>query len=102
MKLGWISPDGDFIECHSYDHIATATELCKKFGYKADILERVPDDTLLMRHGWAYVGISELDHNYRVGWSKFLTEPQKNVLKEYLESDRLDKYCRERLLMEYD
>lgn len=102
MRLGWLSPDGDFIECGSYNHVSTARDLCARLGYHPENFERTADDTLLLNHGWAYIGKSELDYCYRIYWNRFLTEQQKAVLKEYLECDSLDKYCKERLLAEYD
>ena len=33
LKLGWLSPDGELVECNSFDHISSASEICDKLGY---------------------------------------------------------------------
>ena len=33
FKLGWLSPDGELVECNSFDHISSASEICDKLGY---------------------------------------------------------------------
>lgn len=98
MKTGWLSPDGDMISCGSYDHIKTAHDLVQQCRYKTFFNDKNhPDDDTLMHYGWAYIGKSELDSNYRIGWSGYLTDAQKNVLRPYFEDGTaIDIWCRKR------
>ena len=83
LKTGWLSPIGDLFECDTYTHCRTAREIVYKFGYAWG--EYKSADNCLMAKGWAYIGISEFDYEWRIGWGKFLTEYQKNFLKSYFE-----------------
>ena len=83
LKFGWLSPAGELWECCSYDHCSTARKIVDKYGY-ATIQHRCADDCL-MANGWAYIGTSEFDYEYRIGWKNFLTDYQKNFLRPYFE-----------------
>lgn len=88
LKTGWLSPGGDFFPCYSYDHEEEARKIVDKFGYPE--IENSHADDNLMSHGWAYVGISDfMCHEWRIGWEKFLTEPQKQFLRPYFEESNL-------------
>ena len=88
-KLGWLSPLGEFISCGAYEHISVAEGVCNRLNFSPmdDNFSIKASDDILMNHGWAYIGISELDHDYRIGGNKHLTDYQKNFLKKYFESD---------------
>lgn len=84
LKIGWLSPSGELVECCSYDHIAAAKEIADTRGMAA---AWHPDDAL-MGAGWAYIGLSSFGtRELRIGWGKFLTDYQKNFLKPYFENE---------------
>jgi len=91
LKTGWLSPDGELYECSSYDHVSTAHEIIDRFNIACgldDKLRTIPDDDILLQHGWVYIGIScFLCHEWRIGWTKFLTEYQKEFLRPYFEDE---------------
>ena len=78
FKLGWLSPDGELVECNSFDHISSACEICGN----------APDDVLLA-HGWLHLTYSMLDHEYRIYYAYFnhvrLTEAQKAYIRPFKE-----------------
>lgn len=84
MELGWLSPSGDFFPCEMYDHIHVADKIVRQYGYQA--LTSSNDD-ILMKNGWVHITRSMFDHELRIYWDKYLTEYQKNFLKEYFEQD---------------
>lgn len=88
LNTGWLAPDGSFSPCSSYDHCEEAMRLVGRLGYPT--IEHPHADDNLMAHGWVYTGIScFLCHEWRIGWNKFLTEPQKQFLKPYFEESDL-------------
>lgn len=90
LKTGWLAPDGSFFECNSYDHNDEAKHIIKKIGYECPNNHY---DDFLMEKGWVYIGISVfLNREWRVGWNKFLTYPQKQFLKPYFE-DNIPMVC---------
>lgn len=87
LSTGWLSPDGSFFKCNTYDHVCSAISLVDKFGYSIDLSHA---DDILLNHGWVYVGISSFFcHEWRVEWEKFLTVSQKQFLKPYFEGSDL-------------
>lgn len=87
FKLGWLSPDGELVECNSFDHIYSASEICDKLGYSyTNARGNVPDDVLLA-HGWLHLTYSLLDHEYRIYYAYFnhvrLTEAQKSLYSSF-------------------
>lgn len=93
FNIGWLSPDGSFFKCSSYDHTDTAEELVGKLNYPKVSMENryIHADDNLMSHGWCYVGVSDFQHNeWRISWNKFLTEYQKQFLKSYFENEDIN------------
>lgn len=87
MKLGWLSPQGDFYECHSYDHVAAAEEIISKVGIVVLDKLRQPDD-ILLDVGYAKLGISSLgEKRYYVIWNRRLTPYQRYFLKDIIENE---------------
>lgn len=89
FKLGWLSPDGELVECNSFDHIAAASEICDKLSYSyTNARGNAPDDVLLA-HGWLHLTYSLLDHEYRIYYAYFnhvrLTEAQKAYIRPFKE-----------------
>ena len=89
FKLGWLSPDGELVECNSFDHISSASEICDKIGYSyTNARGNAPDDVLLA-HGWLHLTFSLLDHEYRIYYAYFnhvrLTEAQKAYIPPFKE-----------------
>lgn len=83
-RTGWLSPDGIFYLCQSYEHHTMAALICdllyEHFGV-------TPDDYLLQR-GWCRITLSVLrNKEWSIYWERFLTDVQKNFLKKYLEDD---------------
>ena len=83
-KLGWLAPDGSFLECGCFEHVSVAKELVEKF-YPNEPSSHYDD--VLLDKGWVHIGISAIDHDYYFWWNKFLTEPQKQFMKPYFETD---------------
>lgn len=104
MKTGWLSPCGDFTECGCYEHLKAADKIVELFGYATFFNDRINDsDDTLMYYGWAYIGKSSIDHTYRVGWERFLTEQQKAFLAPYFEEAvPMDEFSRYRYESETD
>ena len=89
FKLGWLSPDGELVECNSFDHISSASEICDKLGYSyTNARGNTPDDVLLA-HGWLHLTYSMLDHEYRIYYAYFnhvrLTEAQRAYIRPFKE-----------------
>lgn len=98
MEIGWLAPDGTMIECALMDHVATATELAEKMGWKeydADF-HRTPPDDFLMEHGFVHITRGMFfDRNYHIMHKKHYTQPQKDWLKPRVEDnwDNLNSFC---------
>jgi hypothetical protein len=104
--LGWLSPEGKMYECEYLDHIATAEELCSKYGYTD---EDVHCDDILMKHGWVHLSMTTFfSHSWIIMWNEpwkqHLTIPQKHFLKPYIEKwkDWLDPSSITDLKYEFD
>ena len=96
MKTGWLSPEGDFIFCNTYEHIVTAREILQNPYVKNP-------DGILEDAGWAQITISQLGlKEQRVYWKHFLTEEQKNFLKPYFEDNDLSVDCMTRMRWEME
>ena len=85
-KLGWLAPDGSFLECGCFEHVSVAKELVEKF-YPNEPSNHYDD--VLLDKGWVHIGISAIDHDYYFWWNNFLTEPQKQFMKPYFETDEI-------------
>jgi len=96
LKLGWLSPDGKLVECGSYEHMSVARDLVDKHKYVRPLLERKPDDDILIDNGWAHIGISALEHRYVIWWNqrRILSNEQKNFLFPYFaDKDLVTSSC---------
>lgn len=97
IKLGWLSPTGEMIECNAYEHISTAYDILEK-NYDMGSVFNNPDDKLV-NLGWVHICRGAiLDHNYHFFWNmnRFLTPEQIQYLKPYFEDesvpiDRLER-----------
>lgn len=49
-KIGWLDPSGTMIECGHSDHIATARTLVNLYHYQNP--DHLPEDDVLLKHGW--------------------------------------------------
>jgi hypothetical protein len=79
LKTGWLSPNGDFYPCKTYEHIATAMKILN------DETANRADETLY-NCGYVSITISQLGtKNWRIHWEKFLTEQQIAFLRPYFE-----------------
>lgn len=89
FKLGWLSPTGEFHECHSYDHIDVARELADAlrlhcYDFKTE--RRISEDEALLKAGWAYIGVSLLGiKEYNIYWERHLTSEQRQFLQPYFD-----------------
>lgn len=89
MKIGWLSPWGDFYECHSYDHFATAEDIVSKYAFTFNDYKQ-PDD-ILLEIGYAKLGINSLgEKRYCVIWNKRLTQSQRYFLKDIIENENTE------------
>ena len=79
LKTGWLSPNGDFYPCRTYEHIGTAQKILK------DDNANLADEKLYSL-GFVSITISQLIRKeWHIYWKNFLTEQQKNFLKPYFE-----------------
>lgn len=87
LKLGWLSPTGEFTECNSYDHISVAREIAVRLNLpECDFRP----DSALMRAGWVYIGISTfMCHEWRIAWERHLTPEQTCFLRPYFEDSTI-------------
>lgn len=86
MQTGWLSPNGEFYPCATFDHIEVAEDIISKVGIQANGVYH-PDD-VLMSAGWVHITRSSLGmKEQNVFWDKFLTEHQKRFLKPYFEEN---------------
>ena len=89
IKLGWLSPTAELVECREYEHIYVAASILDKsynMGYVSN-----PDNALIYM-GWVHITRGQmLDHDYHFYWNinTFLTLEQIQYLKPYFE----DKNC---------
>lgn len=84
LKLGWLSPSGDFYECEEYDHIWKAKQLIKTYGYNYNEKSEWADD-VIMSHGWVHITMSMLTGELMIFWDKGLTSNQRDFLRPYFE-----------------
>lgn len=66
-KIGWLDPTGTMIECGHSDHIATARTLVDLYHYQNP--DHLPEDDVLLKHGWVHVTMSLLGNRE---WRHFL------------------------------
>lgn len=87
MNTGWLSPDGEFIECGPRDHVNEADEIAEKLGIFD--LTRSSDDVLL-DNGWIRISfLTFFEHGYVFSFMKeSATEYQKTFLEKYLNENR--------------
>lgn len=87
IKLGWLSPTAELVECREYEHIYIAASILDKsynMGYVSN-----PDNALIYM-GWVHITRGQvLDHDYHFYWNmnKFLTPEQIQYLKPYFEDE---------------
>lgn len=87
LNTGWLSPTGDLIKCEYFDHMAVAQKLVEDLGY-AGLVNRADD--ILLSHGWVRISMSLLHkREWSIHWEKFLSEPQKAVLRPYYEESEI-------------
>lgn len=82
MRLGWLSPRGDFIRCEKYEHYDIAQDLCKRRG--ADLSREEADEKLLSA-GWVRITLSSLPPIQYFICYRRLSEEQKNWLKNEID-----------------
>lgn len=85
--IGFLSPQGEYIKCSTYEHISVARDICKANGWES----YHSCDDILLQHGYAHMTLSLLGKKeYCVYWERFLTEEQKNWFKPIFEADETD------------
>ena len=101
LRQGWLSPTGEFFECHSYDHYETAKELADNLNLLSiDIKTNrtFSEDDQLLNAGWVYIGISSfMCHEWRIGWNIKLTPEQISFLHPYFEDENelpVNEFCK--------
>ena len=100
-RTGWLSPDGKFYPCLSYDHGEEAVDLVKKYGYPGiDENERVDD--ILISNGWVRISIaSYMEHNFVINILRPYSQDQLIFLKPYAYGEYglpLRESCRQEIL----
>ena len=90
FKIGWLSPTGEFTECNSFDHVEVARDIAEKLNlqtFDANMCIYLPYDEVLMRAGWAHIGVSMLMRKeWFVFWERHLTPEQISFLEPYFAS----------------
>lgn len=84
---GWLSPSGEFIQCHTYDHIDTAEEITEHLKNRRNGIEA---EDVLYAAGWISITIAQIiEHGFRFcgGGRVKPTEIQKSMLKQFIERD---------------
>lgn len=93
LAYGWLSPDGEFVQCDFYDHLDKAREIYaqilginkKDLSYKAYC--RADDNLIQM--GWTKISRSEFTREWYIICIKF-TKEQYDILKPLIENERID------------
>ena len=83
--IGWLSPQGELIKCNEHGHLDTAAHLAKRLGINSSQMNA---DEALRNCGW--VRISKMiygDCGISFFHPRFLTEPQKDFLRDIYFSD---------------
>ena len=87
MPTGWLSPNGELYKCGTYEHNATADEICVNMNIEYEKTWRGRDEALYAL-GWCKLAISSLgDKEYWVHWERPLTAYQRYFLKDYFENE---------------
>ena len=105
LKLGWLAPEGTLVVTERYGHIDGARKLVDALNYSNlnDALNVIPDDDVLLDHGWCMITKGEFDYKFRFGWKNFLTGPQKSYLRKYLtQNDWVDPFVLYRIKQELE
>lgn len=90
-KIGWLDPTGTMIECGHSDHIATARTLVDLYHYQNP--DHLPEDDVLLKHGWVHVTMSLLgNREWCIWWENRLTDYQKNYLRPYFEESEIQPF----------
>ena len=93
LKLGWLSPTGEFTECSNYEHANMALAIAASLGLRSYDFrnERVIHaDEALINAGYVLVGRSTIFfHGWRICWSLYhtLTPEQRQFLEPYFEDE---------------
>ena len=87
IKLGWLSPTAELVECNTYDHLYVAGNILDRYYDMGYVMN--PDSALIYM-GWVHITRGQIfDHDYHFYWSinKFLTPEQIQYLKPYFEDE---------------
>jgi hypothetical protein len=90
LHTGWLSPTGELIQCGSFEHLAYARKIAKRFGYD----ENRPDgprhlDDVLLFAGWMKISISNLIQTaWAINWNRILTPEQIRFIRPYFEDNK--------------
>ena len=93
LKLGWLSPTGEFTECGGYEHYSAArsiAESLKLHTFDSDSYRRVDEEDAVINAGYVLIGRSELFfHGWRILWSIYhtLTPEQRRFLSPYFDDE---------------
>lgn len=93
LTYGWLSPDGEFIECNFYDHLDKAREIyptvIKALGKTASTKDLYAADDGLLNLGWTKITRSEFTREWYIICYKF-TKAQYDILKPLIENERIE------------
>lgn len=88
MRLGWLSPEGDFFENKSHEHYWMADQIVKRLGINCGA--ESPDE-IIMRLGYVHITLSILwNRTVRLDWQRPLTANQIYFLKDYINSSEFE------------
>lgn len=101
MKMGWLSPCGDFTPCESWEHLSVARNLIDEHGMAHVISDHWHADEVLLSAGWVRIGRYEGKQSIQWKMFRHLTEVQKTFLKPYF-SDLNDLQVTDYSLLEWE
>lgn len=84
MYTGWLSPTGDFIKTNEYAHHDIALKLVEQYNLFYDYNKHC-DETLL-NFNWCKICISRPQNTYKLFYNNYLTDYQKNWIKDKVEN----------------
>ena len=86
---GWLSPSGEFIQCESYAHIATAERIASQLKLNSTGV-RIRDDDILINNGWIKIVFKRfMDFGYDISFSWHVphSDIQINMIKSFAERE---------------
>lgn len=86
MQTGWLDPAGNFYPCETFEHYDVAVVLVDRLF--PEIMDERCEDDILKERGWVQITRSLIGKKEQsIYWDRFLTEYQKQFLRQYFEEN---------------